>query len=105
MRADAMFHRALVRELPERDDPGGDARRRPRARADPRRYSRRAWRTTGRRSTSTGASSPRCAAATRTALDEVLDEHFRMLETQFAKAIGRRWSELFGARATARALS
>ena len=32
-------------------------------------------------------------------LDEVLDEHFRMLETQFAKAIGRRWSELFGARA------
>jgi DNA-binding GntR family transcriptional regulator len=32
-------------------------------------------------------------------LDEVLDEHFRMLETQFAKAIGRRWSELFGPRA------
>ena len=32
-------------------------------------------------------------------LDEVLDEHFRMLETQFAKGIGRRWSDLFGPRA------
>ena len=60
MRADAMFHRALVRALPERDDPGGDARRRPRSRADPRRLARRASPTTRRRSTSTGASSPRC---------------------------------------------
>jgi hypothetical protein len=33
------------------------------------------------------------------ALEQILDEHFRMLETQFAKGIGRRWSELFGARA------
>ena len=33
------------------------------------------------------------------ALEEILDEHFRMLETQFAKAIGRRWSDLFGPRA------
>jgi GntR family transcriptional repressor for pyruvate dehydrogenase complex len=33
------------------------------------------------------------------ALEDVLDEHFRMLEAQFAKAIGRRWSELFGAKA------
>jgi GntR family transcriptional repressor for pyruvate dehydrogenase complex len=32
------------------------------------------------------------------ALDDVLDEHFRMLETQFAKAIGRRWSDLFSLR-------
>jgi GntR family transcriptional regulator, transcriptional repressor for pyruvate dehydrogenase complex len=32
-------------------------------------------------------------------LDEVLDEHFRMLETQFAKGIGRNWSDLFGSRA------
>ncbi len=32
-------------------------------------------------------------------LDDVLDEHFRMLETVFARGIGRRWSELFGARA------
>jgi hypothetical protein len=31
-------------------------------------------------------------------LDDVLDEHFRMLETQFAKAIGRRWSDLFSLR-------
>ena len=36
------------------------------------------------------------------ALDEVLDEHFRMLETQFAKGIGRRWSDLFGPRASRR---
>jgi GntR family transcriptional repressor for pyruvate dehydrogenase complex len=33
------------------------------------------------------------------ALDAILDEHFRMLETQFAKGIGRRWSDLFGPRA------
>ena len=33
------------------------------------------------------------------ALEEVLDDHFRMLETQFAKGIGRRWSDLFGPRA------
>jgi len=32
-------------------------------------------------------------------LEQILDEHFRMLETQFAKGIGRRWSDLFGARA------
>jgi GntR family transcriptional repressor for pyruvate dehydrogenase complex len=32
-------------------------------------------------------------------LDDVLDEHFRMLETQFAKGIGRRWGDLFGVRA------
>ena len=32
-------------------------------------------------------------------LEAILDEHFRMLETQFAKGIGRRWSDLFGARA------
>jgi GntR family transcriptional regulator, transcriptional repressor for pyruvate dehydrogenase complex len=32
------------------------------------------------------------------ALEAILDEHFRMLETQFAKGIGRRWSDLFGAR-------
>jgi GntR family transcriptional regulator, transcriptional repressor for pyruvate dehydrogenase complex len=31
------------------------------------------------------------------ALDIVLDEHFRMLEETFAEAIGRRWDELFGA--------
>ena len=33
------------------------------------------------------------------ALAAVLDEHFRMLEAPFARAIGRRWSDLFGARA------
>ena len=32
-------------------------------------------------------------------LEQILDEHFRMLEMQFAKGIGRRWSDLFGARA------
>lgn len=30
------------------------------------------------------------------ALDAVLDEHFRMLEDSFADAIGRGWDELFG---------
>ena len=34
------------------------------------------------------------------ALEEVLDDHFRMLEKQFAKkGIGRRWADLFGPRA------
>ena len=33
------------------------------------------------------------------ALDKVLHDHFRMLEAQFAKAIGRRWVDLFGSRA------
>jgi GntR family transcriptional repressor for pyruvate dehydrogenase complex len=33
------------------------------------------------------------------ALEKVLDDHFRMLEAQFAKAIGRRWVDLFGSRA------
>src|SRR4029078_426755 len=32
-------------------------------------------------------------------LEQILDEHFRMLETQFAKGIGRRCSCLCGARA------
>ena len=32
-------------------------------------------------------------------LESVLDDHFRMLEAQFAKGIGRRWSDLFGPRA------
>ena len=32
-------------------------------------------------------------------LEQVLDEHFRMLETQFARGLGRRWAELFGVRA------
>jgi hypothetical protein len=34
-----------------------------------------------------------------TELDDVLDQHFRMLETQFAKGIGRRWGDVFGVRA------
>ena len=32
------------------------------------------------------------------ALDPVLDEHFRMLEESFGEAIGRSWDELFGSR-------
>jgi hypothetical protein len=31
-------------------------------------------------------------------LEQILDEHFKMLETQFAKGIGRRWMDLFGPR-------
>ena len=98
MRADAMFHRALVRSCrndtiqaamrgvgrglaPIRDaQPGGLA------------YD----------SKTLDVHRRQLEAMRRKASDElesVLDEHFRMLETQFAKGIGRRWSELFGPRA------
>lgn len=98
MRADAMFHRALVRSCrngtiqaamrgvarglaPIRDAYSGGVP-----------YDRRTLDVHRRQ----------IAAMRRHdqgALDEVLDEHFRMLETQFAKGIGRRWGDLFGARA------
>ncbi len=97
MRADAMFHRALVRSCrnetiqaamrgvgrglaPIRDAYSGGVP-----------YDRRTLDVHRRQ----------IAAMRRgdaDALDEVLDEHFRMLETQFAKAIGRRWADIFGAR-------
>ena len=98
MRADAMFHRALVRACrnetiqaamrgvgrglaPIRDaQPGGRA------------YDAKTLDVHRRQLAAMRHRDP-------DELDEVLDEHFRMLETQFSKGIGRRWSELFGARA------
>jgi GntR family transcriptional repressor for pyruvate dehydrogenase complex len=97
MRADAMFHRALVRSCrnetiqaamqgvarglsPIRDAySGGQAY--DRQTLDVHRRQLEAMRRKG------------------DGLEEILDEHFRMLETQFAKGIGRRWSDVFGPRA------
>jgi GntR family transcriptional regulator, transcriptional repressor for pyruvate dehydrogenase complex len=95
MRADALFHRALVRSChnrqleaamrgiaktlaPVRDAySGGLARDRKTLAVHERQL--RAMR-----------------EADSAALDEVLDQHFRMLETSFARAIGRTWNSLFG---------
>ncbi len=101
MRADAMFHRALVRSCrnetiqaamrgvarglaPIRDAYSGGVPY-DRQTLD---VHRRQLRAMERRDTDE--------------LELILDEHFRMLETQFAKGIGRRWSELFGSRARPR---
>ena len=98
MRADAMFHRALVRSCrnetiqaamrgvgrglaPIRDAYSGGVA-----------YDRQTLDVHRRRPAAMRSRDAR-------ALDEVLDEHFRMLETQFAKGIGRRWSDVFGVRA------
>ena len=97
MRADAMFHRALVRSChnetiqaamqgvarglaPIRDAYSGGVAT-DRQTLDVHRRQLEAMRRRDER-----------------ALETILDEHFRMLERQFAKGIGRRWSELFGAR-------
>ena len=98
MRADAMFHRALVRACrnetirtamrgvarglaPIRDAYSGGVP-----------YDRETLDVHRRQLRAMERRDPK-------ALEEVLDEHFRMLETQFAKGIGRRWSDLFGPRA------
>ena len=98
MRADAMFHRALVRSCrnetiqaamrgvarglsPIRDAYSGGVA-----------YDRRTLDVHRRQIDAMRRHDER-------ALEEVLDDHFRMLETQFAKGIGRRWSDLFGPRA------
>jgi DNA-binding FadR family transcriptional regulator len=98
MRADAMFHRALVRSCrnetiqaamrgvgrglaPIRDAYSGGVA-----------YDRQTLDVHRRQLAA-------MRSRDETELDAVLDEHFRMLETQFAKGIGRRWGELFGVRA------
>src|SRR6185437_2246149 len=98
MRADAMFHRALVRSChnetiqtamrgvarglsPIRDAYSGGVS-----------YDRQTLDVHRRQLTA-------MRGRDETELDGVLDEHFRMLETQFAKGIGRRWGDLFGVRA------
>ena len=98
MRADAMFHRALVRSCrnetiqaamrgvarglaPIRDAYSGGVS-----------YDRKTLDVHRRQLTAMRGRDEK-------ELDEVLDEHFRMLETQFAKGIGRRWRDVFGVRA------
>jgi len=98
MRADAMFHRALVRAC--RNDTIQAAMRGVARGLAP---IRDAYSGGVAYDGQTLDVHRRQLAATRrrdeSELDEVLDEHFRMLETQFARGIGRRWSDLFGARA------
>lgn len=98
MRADAMFHRALVRTC--RNETIGAAMRGVGRGLAPIRDAQPGGRAYDSRTLDVHR---RQVAAMHksdlTVLDEVLDEHFRMLETQFARGIGRRWSELFGARA------
>ena len=98
MRADAMFHRALVRSC--RNETIQAAMRGVGRGLAPIRDAYRGGVAYDRETLDVHR---RQLAAMRQhdeqALDDVLDEHFRMLETQFAKGIGRRWSELFGARA------
>jgi len=98
MRADAMFHRALVRSCHNETIQAamqGVARG-----LAPIRDAYSGGMTTDRQTLDVhrrqlGAMRSRDEAG----LEPILDEHFRMLETQFARGIGRRWSELFGARA------
>lgn len=98
MRADAMFHRALVRSC--RNDTIQAAMRGVGRGLAPIRDAYGGGVTDDRRTLDVHR---RQLAAIRrhdeNALEDVLDEHFRMLETVFARGIGRRWSELFGARA------
>jgi len=98
MRADAMFHRALVRSC--RNETIQTAMRGVARGLAPIRDAQPGGLTFD--SKTLDVHRRQLAAMRRRdeeALEEVLDEHFRMLEAQFAKAIGRRWSELFGAKA------
>ena len=98
MRADAMFHRALVRSC--RNDTIQAAMQGVARGLSPIRDSYSGGIATDRQTLDVHR---RQLEAMRRrdedALEAILDEHFRMLETQFAKGIGRRWSDLFGARA------
>ena len=98
MRADAMFHRALVRSC--RNETIQAAMQGVARGLSPIRDAYSGGITTDRRTLDVHR---RQLEAMRRRdddrLEQILDEHFRMLETQFAKGIGRRWSDLFGARA------
>jgi DNA-binding FadR family transcriptional regulator len=98
MRADAMFHRALVRSC--HNDTIQAAMQGVARGLAPIRDAYSGGVATDRQTLDVhrrqlGAMRRRDEAA----LETILDEHFRMLETQFAKGIGSRWSALFGARA------
>ena len=98
MRADAMFHRALVRACHNETI---QAAMQDVARGlSPIRDAYSGGMTTDRQTLDVHRKqleAMRRRDATR--LDAILDEHFRMLETQFAKGIGSRWADVFGARA------
>ena len=98
MRADAMFHRALVRSC--RNETIQTAMRGVGRSLAPIRDAYSGGLGTDKQTLDVHR---RQLAAMRRrdeeTLEAVLDEHFRMLETQFARAIGRRWSDLFGERA------
>ena len=98
MRADAMFHRALVRSCHNETIQAamqGVARG-----LSPIRDAYSGGMTTDRQTLDVHRRQLEAMRRRDEAgLEAILDEHFRMLETQFAKGIGRRWSELFGARA------
>jgi GntR family transcriptional repressor for pyruvate dehydrogenase complex len=95
MRADALYHRALVRACHNRQL---EAAMRPIAKALA--PIRDAYSGGFARDGHTLSVHERQLEAMRrrdlATLDAVLDEHFRMLEDSFAQAIGRRWDELFG---------
>lgn len=95
MRADALFHRALVRSCHNRQL---EAAMRSIAKALA--PIRDAYSGGVPRDRETLAVHERQLAAMRSgdqaALEDVLDEHFRMLEETFAIAIGSTWAELFG---------
>lgn len=95
MRADALFHRALVRACHNRQLEAAM-----RSIAKSLAPIRDAYSGGIARDRQTLDVHERQLAAMRrhdsAALDTVLDEHFRMLEESFAEAIGRGWDELFG---------
>jgi GntR family transcriptional repressor for pyruvate dehydrogenase complex len=98
MRADAMFHRALVRSC--RNETIQAAMQGVARGLSPIRDAYSGGITTDRQTLDVHRRQLEAMRRRREeGLDEVLDEHFRMLETQFAKGIGRRWSDLFGPRA------
>ena len=101
MRADAMFHRALVRSC--RNETIQAAMRGVGRGLAPIRDAYRGGVAYDRRTLDVHRRQIAAMPPVETrARGQVLDEHFKMLETQFAKGIGRRWSDLFGSKAAAR---
>ena len=96
MRADAMFHRALVRS--SRNETIQAAMRGVARELAPIRDAYSGGIATDRQTLDVHRRQLEAMRRRKEdGLDEILDEHFKMLETQFAKGIGRRWSDLFGA--------
>jgi len=97
MRADAMFHRALVRAC--RNETIRAAMRGVARGLSPIRDAYSGGLAYDRKTLDVHRRQVEAMRARdHTRLETILDEHFRMLETQFAKGIGRRWSDLFSSR-------